>query len=754
MRRCGADGLPVRLAQVKSVPHTCTGDGMVEFSEKDQTLWKLGKVHWKLPVRWRRLGAKWGECLYKYSKHIPTDSQVLLTSLITCAPVCCESGLIAWLKEIGRLCTAASVHIGHGSWIYLCDIHVLGGYDTFLNRVDVLEECKILTEPKVSGASKYASLLLDGIRDTVSKIAVDRQRTVGLQDFIHFRDNWTIPGACSIGSSALLEVRRRGGWKRVRASGKLGKTVEMSDVEIVKAARAREPAVVRPFRKVDEPVKTRAVYAYDTRSYLRCSWLSSFLGDYNAYGTWTPLGTGRRTRATQRLDIAANLGSSRRAVSLDQSSFDLNQPKWLVKAAMREVISHILRYTHPSMKDELAEIAQTELHSFEEAYMPGVGRWRRGVPSGHKWTALLDSILNRAECLVAARIRRVKIVQGWWQGDDGLVFEEGEPVMGWAEAYSELGLSVNADKTWVDGNSCEFLHEFYTQRAVRAFPARSFRSVLWSKPIMGTSSFQTGLDYVQSSLDTWLKCARRGLVNMDKMAVSLLMRRGLTYSKALGVLRTPRAFGGLGWAADGRLGLRWSGGKVWYRRVRLVSKPAFGYGRLGQLAILNRLGATMPLPTTPLQAVSFPVRGFCDMPPPRNLGLHPRLKFQWCDEDPVEDPWYCRIYLEAMLACRAPWLNSMVPCPFIRSLECNVEKAFRLINRWGSRRLGLDTLSSTGEAWASVADSVNREWAGFVTWVAAVSNSHWKTKLGAVWLGLAREALASLRYFDVLYICV
>nr|USL98313.1 RNA-dependent RNA polymerase [Phytophthora castaneae RNA virus 3] len=724
--------------------HDCLGSGMPDFSQMDKRLWRP-----KVRVRhgFRRFGMKWGNVLERYAQATPRETKPYWDLVREAGECCCETGIIAWLKELGRLCTALTVHLGRGPWTYFCDIHVLGGYDTVLNRVDVLAEVagQVGSEKPASKLEEYRDEVRCLVRETLHCVRVRAEVKQGFSEWVRFRDNWSAPGACSIGEAADVVIEANGTVQNVRARGKFGKTLRMSDEELKEAAFLACPAQVSPFRKIDEPVKTRAVYAYDTRSYLRCSYVSDLMGDYNTYGIWTPLGCSNMARAEQRLAILGRLGRGSRAVSLDQSAFDLNQPKWAVKLAMEEVFAHVARFCAPEVRDEVVRLGEVECASFEDAVVPGVCAWKRGVPSGHKWTALIDSLLNRAESLLAARERGVSVRYGLWQGDDAVLFESGTPRMSWAEAYALLGLEVNSKKTWVDPDSCEFLHEFYSGKTISAFPARSYRSVLWGRPAMGLSVFLSKTDYLKERLETLQKCARRGLVKMDKVAVSLLVRKGLSADKAREVLCTPRFYGGLGWSDPCRTGFRLSGGKVSYRRCRLES-PVFGKkpNRVTEFAALKRLGATLPMPTTDLVATAFAAKGVERALPRAVLGGRVALKMSWAWTDKIPDPWMTKLRLEAAVGRVIPWRDDYVPDAFIRNAIVGSRKAYSVASKWMSESFNLDDCESTGQSRACIADWGNRTWLSFLSFGAHTGLSD----MLPYWRGLARKVVERLTYFS------
>lgn len=745
MRSVGSAGMLRKIGDVGRVEHDCTRDGLPKFSVKDDILWRQEQVpKGQRSCRWSITG-KWRVVLLKYRDALDASASSYLDAACERGVVCCETGLIKYLTEVSRISIAATVHIGHGPWTYLCDVHVLGGYDSVLNRVDVMSNiAEQVGRPGSDSLFQHRGYLRNEMKKALRFIGVKTANRASFQAFLDFRDNWTGPGACNLGKAAILAISSRGKTKNVKVRSKLGNLAGTTTQELFEWCTEKKGAQIKPFRKEDEPIKTRAVFGYDVRSFLRCAYVDHFFGDYNKNGTWTPLGCSTLQRGEQRIDIWSRLGlaTGARAVSLDQSSFDLNQPKWIVRDAIELIFDRAIHCMPKVQADELKLLKEMELFAYDNAYVEGVCSWEKGVPSGHRWTALIDTVINRAECMLAAKIRGVRIDYGLWQGDDGLVFEQGIPRMSWAQAYQQLDLKVNENKTWVEDNACEFLHEFYTPKGVRAFPARAFRSVIWRKPLTGSSGFKGAEDYARERLDTFLKCSRRGLSGMAARTINLLSRKGLSKLQSLDVMRTSKAIGGLGWDNSGRATFEVVGGEVDVRRVSVVSNLANRHvGEWVEHGFLKRAGAMLPLPVKvsrwrfkklKLPSNTVKLKGFKTAP----------LRLTWGCEDGDQQfgsPWMCQLGLEFAEAGRMRWRDDLVPSKVLRSSVLGCEKAYRLVSRYSGAKMSLENDRTIGESYAVLADWANRMWQGFLAYVVLSGQKNKTGGLSDDWLGFARD---------------
>ena len=88
----------------------------------------------------------------------------------------------------------------------MCDIHVLGGYDTPLNRVDVLEGYEdVVGKP---GPGSDNARLRELVDETVSRLQVrNTHEQISFAKFIEFRDTWGLMGAATMGQPSEVYVK-------------------------------------------------------------------------------------------------------------------------------------------------------------------------------------------------------------------------------------------------------------------------------------------------------------------------------------------------------------------------------------------------------------------------------------------------------------------------------------------------------------------------------------------------------------------
>lgn len=114
-------------------------------------------------------------------------------------------------------------------------------------------------------------------------------------------------------------------------------------------------------------------------------------------------------------------------VPLDQSAFDNNQSKSTILAVLFGIHDHIIhqRETPAEYKEVWSVMWKALTTVTPKVLMEGEERaWENGIPSGWRWTALLDPLLNIVSFRVATRYARehydinVPVSMANMQGDD------------------------------------------------------------------------------------------------------------------------------------------------------------------------------------------------------------------------------------------------------------------------------------------------------------------------------------------------
>lgn len=421
-----------------------------------------------------------------------------------------EVSLIKACKDLSVVALRNWFFSGDRRYVYLLDWHVLLGYDTVLHReVDFTDFDVFITKQQPE------DLVLQGYTDAaITNIGV-KNNGLNFKQFISFRDPWSVGGTSTEGKKLEFVVTDRFGKSKIlKQNDKFANLLTYSDQDIYDACMSSTGSFVRTFVKADEPARARLVQSYDTWSFIRCSYIESFIKDYNSSGLWTSMGFGNKKTMDLYLSLLSMDGVR---LAVDQSGFDLHQSKELVISTAERLFSYLIA---KSKSKDLERVCAVELACLRNVRMEfssygKSGKWEFGLLSGYKFTALLGSILNMAAFNYACDRLGYRIKYSCFQGDDAVAVMystvDREAI---AEIYAEIGKKVNVLKTWVSDRRTDYLHLLFDRdkMMVRGYPSRICKSLIWNKP--GFSETYNKIGKLNELVSLLLKGERRGLINM------------------------------------------------------------------------------------------------------------------------------------------------------------------------------------------------------------------------------------------------
>lgn len=479
----------------------------LNLSELDLT---LQKNLFKVELVYNKFGSKYNHIFSTYRQVLPTLKHKLALDalLLYISPSWHENQLLDYLKNFGTFLmyqvTSNSAPI---SIIPFIEMHILSGYDTYHHRsFDIIEDTKPFSTPR-SFPAAYRDVYKRFIRDTIDEIQIYQFPNCMFEDFVKYRDNWNLMGSATIGLP--MRIQTQGFRKPTRISSKFTNLLYYDDNTLLEKLHEYTPHIARPFLKTDEAAKARVVIGYDTRSYIRCSYFEKFIKSLNGNTTWTTVGMDPNSLDDVRSVVDNNTHTHKYTmVCTDQSAFDQHQYREMFIYAFDYLCSRIAQ-----LNPQIWPIYHIERYGLSHAkiiYPDGSERpWLNGLLSGHKFTALIGSVLNRTSSLVAAHLSEMSVDWAVFQGDDALMFTSTpDKINDFLLAYSKLGMEVNPAKTWRGTDRTEYLHQIYIPNACISLPARAALNLIFRDPkTVDVSPDQ----YYQSQLDAFRMCQRRGL---------------------------------------------------------------------------------------------------------------------------------------------------------------------------------------------------------------------------------------------------
>lgn len=308
-----------------------------------------------------------------------------------------------------------------------------------------------------------------------------------------------------------------------------------------------------------EPGKVRAVVSADDSSYLRMSYVSTWLESSLKNHPSTPLFLTVKGIVGMYEELASLVNNIDVNVPIDQVHFDWQQTVNMLNAFF--VVTHWYISTYCTWKSKnilLYCINNIRISIVQLAPIVLVGKTAikliKGFLSGWRWTALMGTIFNYAEFHCALKLSKHLGVKGdlrklWAQGDDdAVIITNYSLAVSLVRSYQIMGFEVNPSKFFVSLSRNEFLRQVITHNRVSGYPARCILSITDRKPQSATLlAFE---ERIKETLDLWNLPLSRGLnARMcSSHMVSDLHGQMSTYSKGTikDWVHTPASLGGGG----------------------------------------------------------------------------------------------------------------------------------------------------------------------------------------------------------------
>jgi len=261
-------------------------------------------------------------------------------------------------------------------------------------------------------------------------------------------------------------------------------------------------------------------------------------------------------------------------VPIDQTHFDWNQTIRMINIVLRQMLVVILP-TIPdvSVASDFQKAVRKAIRVFSDprAHVKietDDGEKRiyitKGIISGWRWTAFLDTILNYAEVRTAVNIAELVTqthfnVYSLHMGDDVLMKMDkpGQAAfIVWAMTVS--GFPINPTKFFVANDRDEFLRHTYEPGRTTGYLARVIGSLLRRSPIV--TDPRDGESRARSLLSNWVKAMNRGAV-VDRCihhaCIDISRGTGWSEESVRGWMTTYASLGGGGLLTGSRGLLSW-----------------------------------------------------------------------------------------------------------------------------------------------------------------------------------------------------
>lgn len=388
--------------KMRMVDHSCMGCSLGEGIFEDG-------VHILVRVTYPRVGSAMIE---RYNR------------LRRCYPSACRHGICKILKlETGFLKMGATRITPY--WREFCYWEVNYGYVPY-KQVDALWPeiqdwlCNDLVLGGPLGEDNYLAMLYDEAHQFMASEWNVPRRLVTIKDWVK-TGKW-MEGHAGTGGKIVLNIDG----KRVKAGSKPVDGVLLSDEDICRELITRVREEMHVMQK-SETMKVRPVVKTGNAVNRKMNYLSCYLEDGLHGSRLSTLFAGEAGNELIDLDLVEAVARpSLLKVPLDQGGFDQHQSKRSIAAVLRAVGEYIGLMVPGSDFEPVWRALWDSLFVQGAEVICGEyrGEWENGLPSGWRWTAVLDTILNVCSFRVIEKLTRSRLFGSVYvgnfyaQGDD------------------------------------------------------------------------------------------------------------------------------------------------------------------------------------------------------------------------------------------------------------------------------------------------------------------------------------------------
>lgn len=493
-----------------------------------------------------KLGPVWSKVFSFYFSVIPVDVRRRIHGLLTRLRIDLFRDDKSLRTALSSLSTIAK-KVGPGfceDWKYFVSLDTMGGFLDVedIGETSILPQVREWVGVRREKDSEFLVLFEQGVRDffTLNETSVE-----ALSPKAWSSKPWLWGGS----GSSSLRFKYQVDHKTVTSRTKWGPAL-MEDPKMVASILVGDVLPFSTNKAVAkrEQTKVRAVVSSDDATYLRMSYVSSWLEAKLRGNARSPLFlSGSRLENFWRGWMTYSRMQTCVKMPLDQSHFDWQASKSMIRIVLKavyDVVPHVMKKTVAVLMRTLTE-SRTSVDVLVDGTQVKVPILS-GLISGWRWTALIGTCINWAESYAVRR----KCIQLYGydptlfvaaQGDDDvMVCRDWVSAMRVYRAYKDWGFDLNPKKFFLSTNRDEFLRLITDGHSIVGYPARGVGSVLWRK--LGR---MVRLRTVEAS-NAWYTLMKRGLNVFDHWVSDMCGMNDISRDVALGYLYTPASMGGYG----------------------------------------------------------------------------------------------------------------------------------------------------------------------------------------------------------------
>ncbi|BAJ23141.1 RNA-dependent RNA polymerase [Rhizophagus sp. RF1 medium virus] len=356
--------------------------------------------------------------------------------------------------------------------------------------------------------------------ETLDQFSYDVSKQLSYRDYV-YGCTWSRRGSSSIKTKLRAEING----KKVKLSETKNTLAIYGDLEkILKDSLDPDrPQWGKAIRK-RERGKIRAVLGMDVETYLPMSYIDDIIQPYIIGNELSNLWETNFQRHAKDVDrLILSIEKTKWFIPLDQSGFDHQINNNMLLLTLVIIKSWLLsRVKYKGDVERCIEIiikrlalTNSEVNVDDKINIPV----ERGILSGWKWTAFMDTLINIGEVNVALRtceyyglVCNYKLdAQG---DDDDIIIDDLLTGLVMCEAYRYCNLKINPAKFFIKNNIDEYLRRVYVDGVSLGYPARMFLTFFESNPIRNVPLSE--MSELRSVIKNWMDLIRRRSLNNER----------------------------------------------------------------------------------------------------------------------------------------------------------------------------------------------------------------------------------------------
>lgn len=423
-----------------------------------------------------------------------------------------------YLSELGDIYKKHQTNLS-ANWMQFVDLHLLTDYEK-LNKKELDKDVKEWISGKIEHSingdtKKFNDYFRFGVQTFLRASVGQEAEEISLEQFASDPMYYARTGT-SDGDRLMMKTKGREGsvTKAKRSKWSAFLTMTHNQIKDILTGKTHRVQHGKAFAK-RERGKIRPIVAGDDANYLRESYVSTWLEPKLYAHPYTPLFYSSQQLFNMFTEMARDTKDVRNPI--DQKEFDHRVTMEMLQITYQEIEQYIETYCFWQSKESLLKTMDTLIELLPTGtvtlVLGGETPIRKGVMSGRRWTALLDTIINAAEVLMFCKLTEeygipqpLKEFKSFGDDIHTRANDYGRAII-FNLHYQRADFLINDKKTFMspikpgEPTVDEFLRNVCTEGKVLGYPARAVGSLIFRNPV--NQEPERGTARVREMMQNW-----------------------------------------------------------------------------------------------------------------------------------------------------------------------------------------------------------------------------------------------------------